>query len=161
MIRLEKLRCRLGEFTLDIDVTVNEGEYFVVLGPNGSGKTVLLETIAGFNRPESGYIFIEGRETGNTPPEKRGIGIVYQDDALFPHLSVRENVVYGLKARNAGRKETEETLEWISNFTGISGLLSRRPENLSGGEKRRVALARGCCCWMSRSARSTRRRATV
>jgi len=142
MIQIKNLGCTLGEFSLSVDVTVNDGEYFIILGPNGAGKTVLLETIAGFNRADRGSVLFNEREIQNMPPEKRGIGIVYQDDALFPHLSVLENVVYGLKARKMDRREISDVIDWVTEITDISSLLSRKPLTLSGGERRKVALAR-------------------
>lgn len=142
MIRLENTIYNIGGFTLEADISVNTGEYFVILGPNGAGKTVLLETIAGFNECTSGAVLIDGEPIHHLPPEKRPVGIVYQDDALFPHLSVRENVLFGLKVRNVPATEREVVLCWISGITGIGDLLGRKPSTLSGGERRRVALAR-------------------
>jgi ABC-type Fe3+/spermidine/putrescine transport system ATPase subunit len=142
MIQIENLTCTLGDFSLSVDITVNKAEYFVVLGPNGAGKTVLLETIAGFNRVNRGKIKFSGREIHHLPPEKRGISIVYQDDSLFPHLSVMDNVVYGLKARKMNPVEINSSLERVTEITGIGDLISRQPTTLSGGEKRKVALAR-------------------
>jgi ABC-type Fe3+/spermidine/putrescine transport system ATPase subunit len=142
MIRLDNLECKMGSFRLNVNLTVNDGEYFIILGPNGAGKTVLLETIAGFNKVTRGSINIDGENMTGVPPEKRGTGIVYQDDSLFPHLTVRENVTYGLRVRKKSKQEIEEILARITNLTSIEELLQRKPGNLSGGEKRRVSLAR-------------------
>jgi ABC-type Fe3+/spermidine/putrescine transport system ATPase subunit len=142
MIQIENLTCKLGDFNLDVDINIEGGEYFVVLGPNGAGKTVLLETIAGFNNVNNGSIRFDGREIQQLPPEKRGISIVYQDNALFPHLSVRDNIIYGLKARKSSSEEIKNIIERVTEITGITDLLSREPITLSGGEKRKVALAR-------------------
>jgi ABC-type Fe3+/spermidine/putrescine transport system ATPase subunit len=142
MIRIDELVCKLGDFTLTVDLTVSSGEYFVILGPNGAGKTVLLETLAGFNSIDHGRIILDDKEIDRFPSEKRGIGIVYQDDCLFNHLTVRENVIFGPKVRKEKLPEIEKTLDWVTGITGIYDLLSRKPDTLSGGERRKVALAR-------------------
>ncbi|MCX7682713.1 MAG: ATP-binding cassette domain-containing protein [Anaerolineae bacterium] len=140
-VRLEQVCVALGEFRLgELTLEVAAGEYFVVLGPSGAGKTVLLETIAGIHRPCRGRIFIDGRDVTDLPPEKRGVGFVYQDSALFPHLNVFENVAFGLRLR--GGRQVEEQVRAVSRLLDIEHLLLRRPERLSGGERQRVALAR-------------------
>lgn len=143
MIKLENLSVRLGEFTLkDINLKISDGEYFVILGPNGAGKTVLLESIAGFYPLKAGRIWLNGDEMTRIVPEKRNIGIVYQSDALFPHLLVRDNIIFGLKLRRESPEEIEKTLAWITRLLGIAPLLHRKPGTLSGGERQKVALAR-------------------
>lgn len=143
MLCIEHLYKRLGEFQLkDINLQINEGEYFVILGPTGTGKTVILEVIAGMYKPDSGNLFLHGKNLINIPPEKRNIGFVYQDYALFPHLSVKENIVFGLKAKRISKKEIKEKLDEIVSMFKIEHLLSRYPGNLSGGEQQRVAIAR-------------------
>lgn len=140
-LRLDRLCVVLGEFRLgELTLEIAAGEYFVVLGPSGAGKTVLLETIAGIHRPCRGSIFIDGTEVTALPPERRGVGFVYQDAALFPHLNVFENIAFGLRLR--GRHRVEEQVCAIARLLGIEHLLSRKPERLSGGERQRVALAR-------------------
>jgi len=132
----------LEEFRLcDINLDVAAGEYFVILGPTGAGKTVLMETIAGLHRPLSGRILLAGEDITHAPPERRGIGFVYQDYALFPHLSVAGNIAFGLK-RRVGRSDIGERVAAIGRLLGIEHLLHRRPGTLSGGEAQRVALAR-------------------
>lgn len=143
MLRLQDIRITLGDFSLkDISLQVKEGECMVLLGPTGTGKTVLLETIAGMHRVERGSILIQGRDVTRLPPEKRNLGVVYQDYALFPHLTVARNIAFGLQLRGEpGRKVTKAVGE-MGDFLDISPILGRRPGNLSGGERQRVALAR-------------------
>jgi len=140
---VRKLWVDLGEFHLrGIELDVAPGEYFVVLGPTGAGKTVLLETIAGLHQPREGRILLNGQDVTHIPPERRGIGFVYQDYALFPHLSVAGNIAFGLRLRGVNRRTAEEHVTAISQLLGIDHLLYRRPGTLSGGEQQRVALAR-------------------
>ena len=106
MIRLENLHVELGGFALrDINLAVGEGEYFIILGPTGAGKTVLLESIAGLNPVKRGMIWFNDRDITNQKPEKRGVSIVYQDHALFLHLSAKDNILLGLKLRSQWRWE--------------------------------------------------------
>ncbi len=143
MIETKNLCVNLGSFQLqDINLTVDDGEYFIVLGPTGAGKTVLLETIAGLYPVKSGEIWLSGKEITRLEPEKRGISIVYQDQALFPHLSVKDNIVFGLRLRKQARQEIAASLDWLTELLGISHLLERKPNTLSGGERQKVALAR-------------------
>jgi len=143
MIKLEKLCVQLGRFKLNnISLLVEEREYFIILGPTGAGKTVLLESIAGLNPVNNGRVWLKDQDITHQRPEKRGISIVYQDNALFPHLSVRDNILFGLKLRKKTSREMEAVQEWLVNLLGISHLLSRKPYSLSGGERQKVALAR-------------------
>ncbi|MBN1106949.1 MAG: ABC transporter ATP-binding protein [Deltaproteobacteria bacterium] len=143
MIRIENLNIRLLAFHLrDIHLSVGENEFFMLMGPTGAGKTVLLEAIAGLIRVDRGRIFVRGRDVTELPSEKREVGIVYQDQALFPHLRVIQNVAYGLHFHHVGREEGKKRLRRLTELLGIDHLLSRLPVNLSGGEKQRVALAR-------------------
>jgi len=131
------------EFSLKkISFKVEEGEYFVILGHSGAGKTLLLETIAGIYKPESGKIFLKGRDITYLPPEKRRIGYIPQNFALFPHLTVYDNITYGLKILKRDQNEVRRKVEELSEILGIEGLLQRRPKTLSGGEQQRVAIAR-------------------
>lgn len=143
-VQIRDLWVDLREFHLrEIDLEVVSGEYFVVLGPTGAGKTVLLETIAGLFQPHRGHILIDGEEITDVPPERRGIGFVYQDYVLFPHLNVAENIAFGLKLRKGSESATiERRVEEISRMLSIDHLLHRRPKTLSGGEQQRAALAR-------------------
>jgi ABC-type Fe3+/spermidine/putrescine transport system ATPase subunit len=143
MIKIENLRVELGDFTLqDLNLTIGDREYFIILGPTGAGKTVLLEAIAGLNPVKKGAIWLNGKDITHLKPEKRGVSIVYQDHALFPHLSVRDNILYGLKLRKNLPEDMQATQEWLTRLLGISHLLHRRPATLSGGERQKVALAR-------------------
>lgn len=141
MIRIENISRRWGDFSLkDIDLNINEGEYFVVLGPTGAGKTLLLELLAGFYDPDDGDIYRHGEKITRLPPQERGFSFVYQDYMLFPHMKVKENIAYGLKVN--GKKDIDRKVRNIAAKVGISHLLKRRPMNLSGGERQRVSIAR-------------------
>jgi len=143
MIQVKNLCVDLGDFTLsDINLNVEQGEYFIILGPTGAGKTILLETIAGLYPIKGGQVLLNGKEVTQLEPEKRNISIVYQDHVLFPHLSVRENIVFGLKLRKQASHEIEATLDWTAGLLNISHLFERKPDTLSGGERQKVALAR-------------------
>jgi len=143
VIELNSLFYKAGKFSLeDISFRVDEGETLVILGPTGAGKTVLLELIAGFRSPKKGSMFINESEITHLPPEKREIGMLYQDYLLFPHLDVFDNIAYGLKAKNLRSSEIGRRVQEIAERLGIHELLERRPKKLSGGEQQRVALAR-------------------
>jgi molybdate/tungstate transport system ATP-binding protein len=143
MIRIEDLHVRLLDFHLrNINLAVAENEFFMLMGPTGAGKTVLLEAIAGLIPVNSGRIFIEGRDVTELPSEKREVGLVYQDHALFPHLNVLENITYGLRFHRIPNEEGEKRLRRLTQLLNLDHLLRRLPLNLSGGEKQRVALAR-------------------
>ncbi len=143
MIQISNLKVELGNFTIDdISLKVNEGEYFIILGPTGAGKTIILESIAGLHQIKGGQIWLKDIDVTNLEPEKRGVGIVYQDQTLFPHLSVKENIVFGLRLRKTSKQDINEALDWITGLLGISPLLQRLPLTLSGGEQQKVALAR-------------------
>ncbi len=142
-LEIRGLSVDLGEFHLrGIDLSIASGEYFVILGPTGGGKTVLLETIAGLHRPRAGRILLDGEDITAAPPERRGMGFVYQDYALFPHLSVRENIAFGLRLRGLSRPAVAERLAEVGDLLAIGHLFHRPPSSLSGGEQQRVALAR-------------------
>ena len=143
MLKLQSISKRIGTFELrDISLAIDDGQYFVLLGPSGVGKTVLLEIIAGLIKPGGGKIFHDGRDITFEPPEKRGFAVVYQDYALFSHLTVAQNVGYGLKVRAVRSERIKERTGVLAEMLGIRELLNRRPGNLSGGEQQRVALAR-------------------
>jgi molybdate/tungstate transport system ATP-binding protein len=143
LIEIHNLRAKLGDFILELDkLEVHKGEYFTILGPSGVGKTVLINVIAGIIAPEKGKIIIDGIDVTELPPEKRGIAIVPQDYALFPHMSVYENIAYGLKVRGLPEKVVREKVIAIARILKIDNILNRRPISLSGGERQRVALAR-------------------
>jgi molybdopterin-binding protein len=143
MISIKNLKVNLGDFLLqNINLDIEPGEYFIVLGPTGAGKTVLLESIAGLYPVLEGEVWIGDKEITNLSPEKREIGIVYQDQVLFPHLSVEKNIAFGLKMRKCPKNEAKAKIDAIVEVVGISHLLKRSPATLSGGEKQKVALAR-------------------
>ena len=140
-VTVENLSLRVGAFTLrDVAFTVGAGEVLVILGPSGAGKTVLLETLAGFNRADHGRISIDGEDVTAAPPEARRIGFMFQDYALFPHLTVAQNVAFGRRFAPAGTDA--EPIEALLERLGLAHLAHRKPGHLSGGEKQRVALAR-------------------
>lgn len=144
MIRIEWLYLSVGNFALkDVNLEVASGEYFVLLGPSGSGKTLLLETLCGLRRADSGGIVIGDTDVTHLEPRQRDIGYVPQDYALFPHLSVRSNVGFGLSnPMTSLTGDRWEEVDRLMSAVGISHLADRRPRWLSGGEKQRVALAR-------------------
>jgi molybdate/tungstate transport system ATP-binding protein len=143
VIELAKLQVSFGEFALrDLSLRIAKGEYWVILGPSGCGKSVLMQTIAGFFSPDRGHIFVEGRDVTALPPERRKMGLVFQQAALFPHKSVRENIAYGLRARRVPTEEIDRTVSELVERLGLGGILGRPVPTLSGGEAQRVAVAR-------------------
>ncbi|MCP4376438.1 MAG: ATP-binding cassette domain-containing protein [bacterium] len=143
MLELKSIAKRLGEMDMsDVSLTLQTGEYFALLGPTGVGKTVLIEIIAGLVRPDSGGVSWAGADITSLPPERRGFAVVYQDYALFPHLSVERNIAYGARACGCDRDEISARTARLAGMLGITELLTRRPDTLSGGEQQRVALAR-------------------
>lgn len=140
-VSVEGVSLRVGAFALrDISFSLAAGETFVILGPSGAGKSLLLETLAGFYRPSSGRILIGGRDLTEAPPEARRIAFMFQDYALFPHLTVAQNVAFGL--RFSSRRKGAEPLDALLARLGLEHLGARKPMHLSGGEQQRVALAR-------------------
>lgn len=144
MIEVKDVYKDWKEFSIEaINLEVKRGEYFVILGPTGAGKTLLLETIAGFYIPDRGDIRIAGHDVTLLPPERRRIGFIYQDYSLFPHLNVNQNIEFGLKLKKSSTPDTNgkrvgEIMDWL----GISHLAHRYPATLSGGEQQKVAIAR-------------------
>lgn len=139
---IKDLKKSYVDFKVDLSFDVYEGEPLSLLGPSGSGKTTTLHMIAGFVAPDSGSIIKDGIDITNLPPEKRNIGIVFQDYALFPYLNVFSNIAFGLKVKGMPNSEIKEQVENIAKALEIEKLLKKYPDNLSGGEKQRVALAR-------------------
>lgn len=143
MIEIRNFRVKIMDFELhDINLSLDSGDYFVVLGKSGAGKTVLLESIAGRYVPNCGEIILDGKNLVDLEPENREIGIVYQDYFLFPHMTVRENIDFPLKIRNIDKEQRDCAYESMAGILQIEKLENRYPKNLSGGEKQRVALAR-------------------
>jgi putative spermidine/putrescine transport system ATP-binding protein len=143
-VRLLALRKTYGRVlaVASVDLEIAEGEFFTLLGPSGSGKTTLLRLIAGFERPDSGTIELGGSDVTRQPPYARDVNTVFQDYALFPHMSVIENVEYGLKIRKVAKPERRRRAERTLDMVRLSGLEERKPIQLSGGQRQRVALAR-------------------
>jgi putative spermidine/putrescine transport system ATP-binding protein len=125
-----------------IDLEIGDGEFFTMLGPSGSGKTTLLRMIAGFERPDRGTVELGGTDVTRRPPYLRNVNTVFQDYALFPHMTVLQNVEYGLRVRKVPRAERRERAQGALERVALSGLGARRPVQLSGGQRQRVALAR-------------------
>lgn len=125
-----------------VDLATEQGEYLVLLGPSGCGKTTLLRTIAGLERPTSGQVWINGFDVTGLPPRARRIAMVFQSYALYPHKTVRGNIVFPLRAARMAAGDREQKVRWAAELLGIVPLLDRKPRQLSGGERQRVALAR-------------------
>ncbi|MGH8372415.1 MAG: ABC transporter ATP-binding protein [Gammaproteobacteria bacterium] len=144
VLRVENVKKHFGKLTAvdGVDIETREGELFALLGSSGSGKTTLMRMIAGLEQPSEGDILINGRSVVGVPPRHRNVAMVFQSYALYPHMSVHENILFPLKSRNVPREQWEQKVEWAISILGIKALLDRRPTKLSGGEKQRVALAR-------------------
>src|SRR5215468_9222290 len=125
-----------------VSVTIRENEFFTLLGPSGCGKTTLLRLIAGFELPTAGEILLEGRHVEHLPPYQRPVNTVFQSYALFPHMTVAQNIAFGLEMRGVPRAEIDATVQEMLGLVKMSGLGGRRPTQLSGGQQQRVALAR-------------------
>jgi sn-glycerol 3-phosphate transport system ATP-binding protein len=143
-IRLQQVRKLWGSTTaLDgIDLAIEASTFCVLLGPSGCGKSTTLRIIAGLEAASAGHVFIDGRDVTNLPPSQRGISMVFQNYALFPHLSVADNITFGLSVRKVDKAETRRRLEQAAEMLGLSALLARKPSQLSGGQQQRVALGR-------------------
>ncbi|OPX67279.1 MAG: Trehalose/maltose import ATP-binding protein MalK [Methanoregulaceae archaeon PtaB.Bin056] len=143
MIQLEGVSLTRSTFSLrGITLSLKKGEHFFIIGPSGSGKTLLLETIAGIHPDAGGRILMMGKDITDLPPEERGLSLMYQDYSLFPHLTVSENIGFGLTIRGIPHREISKVVESLVARYGIASLRDRYPASLSGGEKQRVALAR-------------------
>ncbi len=143
-VRLEDVRKRFGEVTAvaGVDLDVRSGEFFSMLGPSGSGKTTCLRMIAGFEAPSEGRIFLDGRDVTALAPYERDVNTVFQDYALFPHMTVLDNVEYGLRVKRVGKDERRVLALEALRMVRLEGFESRKPGQLSGGQRQRVALAR-------------------
>jgi len=140
MLELRDISVTLGNFSLkSINITVEKGDYFILLGVSGAGKSMVLETIAGLLSPGKGSIFLEGRDITYEKIQKRSIGLVFQDHAVFPHMTVKENIAYSLYGMHKSPSEKKNKILKIAEQISISSLLSRKPSTLSGGELQRVA----------------------
>lgn len=126
----------------DVSFSVKKGEFFSLLGPSGCGKTTLLRLLAGFEKPDSGRILLDGQDITDLPPHKRPINTVFQNYALFPHLSLFENIAFGLKVAKRPKKEIEQEVEKMLELIQLSDYANKKPDQISGGQKQRVAIAR-------------------
>jgi putative spermidine/putrescine transport system ATP-binding protein len=143
-VRLAGVRKTYGDVVAvdGVDLDIATGEFFTLLGPSGSGKTTTLRLIAGFERPDEGTIELAGRDVSRLPPYARDVNTVFQDYALFPHMSVAQNIAYGLRVKGVPRREREARVEETLAIVRLPGLGDRKPSQLSGGQRQRVALAR-------------------
>src|SRR3954453_20045994 len=143
-VRLRGIRRTFGEIVaienLDLDIAV--GEFFTLLGPSGSGKTTTLRVIAGFEQPEAGTVELMGADVTRIPPSERDVNTVFQDYALFPHMTVVENVEYGLRVKGVGKRQRRMKANEVLERVRLPHVGARRPVQLSGGQRQRVALAR-------------------
>ena len=143
-VRLRGLRKTYGDVAAvdGIDLEIGEGEFFTMLGPSGSGKTTTLRMIAGFERPDAGIVELDGKDVSSLPPFERNVNTVFQDYALFPHMTVQQNVEYGLRVKKVPRPERREKANGALAMVRLEGYGDRKPGQLSGGQRQRVALAR-------------------
>ena len=143
-VRLEGVRKHYGEVAAvdGVSLEIARGEFFTMLGPSGSGKTTTLRLIAGFERPDEGRVELRGRDVTKDPPYERDVNTVFQDYALFPHMTVAENIAYGLRIRKVARAERSKRVDEVLETVRLPGLGGRKPAQLSGGQRQRVALAR-------------------
>jgi putative spermidine/putrescine transport system ATP-binding protein len=143
-VRLGGIRRTYGDVVAiaSLDLEISEGEFFTLLGPSGSGKTTTLRVIAGFERPDAGRVELAGVDVTGIPPSERDVNTVFQDYALFPHMTVQENVEYGLRVKGAGRRERRLKAQEVLERVRLPNVGGRKPVQLSGGQRQRVALAR-------------------
>lgn len=144
MLELKNLSKVYGDVVAvdDINLTIKKDEFFCLLGPSGCGKTTILRLVAGFESPTSGHILLDGKDISKLPPYKRDVNTVFQNYALFPHLSVFDNIAYGLRIKNVSGDEVRERVIKMLDMVALKGLDDRMPSQLSGGQQQRVALAR-------------------
>ncbi|MBP6208097.1 MAG: ABC transporter ATP-binding protein [Anaerolineales bacterium] len=126
----------------DVSLEIKNGEFFSMLGPSGSGKTTCLRMIAGFDRPTSGQIFLYGQDVSHLPPYERSVNTVFQDYALFPHMTVGQNIAYGLMIKRVAKDQQKKQVDEMLDLVQLTGYADRKPSQLSGGQRQRVALAR-------------------
>ncbi len=148
MVELRGVSKVFGSFTAlqEVDFEIAEGEFMTFLGPSGCGKTTCLRLISGFDTPTTGQIFIGGREVTYDPPYRRDVNQVFQSYALFPHLSIIENIAFGLRMKKVGAAEIKQRVDRVIDMTALGQFVDRKPAQLSGGQRQRVALARAIVC---------------
>ena len=144
LVRIEGLTKHFGETVAldDLTLDIARGEFVTFLGPSGCGKSTTLRILGGFERPTTGRVFLEGEDVTNQPPEKRHVNMVFQDYALFPHMTVAQNVSFGPELKGMGKADIKKRLDEILSFLELDALRERYPIQLSGGQRQRVALAR-------------------
>ena len=144
LIRFEGVTKRFGGFTAvdNLNLDIFEGEFFALLGPSGCGKTTLLRMLAGFEAPTDGRIILDGQDIGPVPPNRRAVNMMFQSYALFPHLTVADNIAFGLKRSAMARRDIAGRVEEMLNLVQLKGFAGRKPHQISGGQRQRVALAR-------------------
>ncbi|TMK50523.1 MAG: ABC transporter ATP-binding protein [Alphaproteobacteria bacterium] len=144
LLRIERVVKKFGAFRAvdGVSLDIHAGEFFALLGPSGCGKTTLLRMLAGFESPDEGRILLNGKDIANVLPHERPVNMMFQNYALFPHLSVRDNIAFGLKRAGMARSEIDARVAEMVALVKLEGLEKRKPDNLSGGQKQRVALAR-------------------
>ena len=143
MIKIRGLEISVPGFKLTIDyMDIHDGEYIVLMGPSGVGKTLLLHVLTGFIKPSRGKIIVNDVDVTSKPPEERGIVLVPQNYALWPHMTVYDNIAYGLKIKGFSKEVIDEKVRWIAEVLEITSILDKKPSQISGGEQQRVALAR-------------------
>lgn len=143
MIRLDNIAIRAGAFSLSqISFEIPQGSYGILMGPTGCGKTTLIEVVSGLRKPDAGRVELDGRDVTMAKPAERNIGYIPQDGALFTHMTVRDQIGFALKVRGLARTDIQARVDELSEQLGITHLLSRKPDGLSGGEVQRVAMGR-------------------
>jgi spermidine/putrescine transport system ATP-binding protein len=148
MVELRNVTKRFGAFTAanDIQLTIQAGEFLTLLGPSGCGKTTLLRMISGFETPTEGTVWLDGVDVTHEPPYRRDVNQVFQSYALFPHLTVEENIGFGLRMKKVPKAEMVERVKQVVQLVALGGMETRKPSQLSGGQRQRVALARAIVC---------------
>lgn len=148
MVELKNVTKRFGGFvaTHEVSLSIKAGEFLTLLGPSGCGKTTLLRMISGFETPSEGTVWINGEDVTHQPPYRRNVNQVFQSYALFPHLTVQENIGFGLKMQKVPKAEIAERVKEVTSLVSLEGFEARKPSQLSGGQRQRVALARAIVC---------------
>jgi len=148
MVELRNVTKRFGDFTAvdRIDLTIKAGEFLTLLGPSGCGKTTVLRMLSGFETPSEGSVWLAGANVTHLPPYRRDVNQVFQSYALFPHLTVQDNISFGLRMRKLSKAEIAERVRNVIELVSLSGMEKRKPSQLSGGQRQRVALARAIVC---------------
>ncbi len=148
MVELRGVSKRFGDFVAvqDVSLGIQSGEFITLLGPSGCGKTTLLRMISGFEMPTEGAVFLDGKDVTHEPPYRRNVNQVFQSYALFPHLTVAENIAFGLRMKGASKSETAAKVKQGVELVSLQGKEAHKPSALSGGQRQRVALARAIVC---------------